>query len=91
MEQVIRVTRRAADHLREVLADRSKRKEQCLRLVAVPAGTGIVVDSPKTEDKIVCVGGKPILLVSRKLALALRGATLDYQECPEGPCLTLFR
>lgn len=91
MEQVIRITKKAADHLCEVLSSRAGRAQECLRLLAAPTGAGIVLDAPKPEDKVVYVEGKPVLLVPRVLAPILKGATLDYQDYPEGPCLTLFK
>lgn len=91
MNTGMHVTLRAVEHLREVLASRAEGADLCLRLVAGPAGAGILIDRCRKEDRVVEIGGMPILHLHPLLEPFLRGATLDYVECPEGPTLTLVR
>ena len=92
VKPLITITERAARHLRDVLATRSKSLDQRLRLVAVPGGqAGLVLDRAREEDKVIDIGGSPVLLLNPALVPVVEGATLDYAETSEGRQLTLIK
>jgi Fe-S cluster assembly iron-binding protein IscA len=91
LKPIIHITDRASKHLREVLTTRANSPNWCLRLVAAPAGAGLVLDRPRDEDKVVEIDGRPILHLHPILAPVLDGATLDYADSSDGPQLTLVK
>ena len=88
---IISVTRRAEEHLGWLLANRVEKPGQCLRLVPVPGGAGLVLDRPRKQDKVIAVNGSAVMVVAPLLAPVLKGTILDCEETPHGPQLTLAK
>lgn len=92
MKPIIRVTKRAARHLKEALASRARNQYQCLRLVPASGWQArLVLDEVRGEDEVIQVDGTPLLALAPALIPVLQGATLDYQETSEGCQLTLVK
>jgi Fe-S cluster assembly iron-binding protein IscA len=89
----VTVTERAADELRNMLAEGSTQEGETVRLVAQPGGGGfaIGVDQVREDDETVEADGKTVLVVASSLAEALEGTVIDVEETEEGPRLTIKR
>ncbi len=88
------VTDRAAAALKETLDSLDHQPEETLRLVPRTAnGTtselGLALDESRDGDQVVDYDGETVMVIDDGLSEALSAATLDLEEGPQGPALTL--
>ena len=89
---MLTVTESARQILKETLTVHSNDPEIGLRLSLKPPGIlGIVLDKEAEGDEVVEHEGAKVLLVSSELAPLVDGNTLDTQDTPDGPQLTMFQ
>lgn len=80
----VTVTERAAEELRNVLAEAAIQSDQTLRLSALPGGDFVLrLDQRRQDDEVVQSEGTDILIVASDLVEALGEITVDYHETPE--------
>jgi Fe-S cluster assembly iron-binding protein IscA len=89
---MIKVTERAKQELKRILADREGNSEGSLRLlVSSPGEFGLSTDMEMSGDQVVEYEGVKVLLVEKLLADSLDEVTLDIEDTPEGPKLVVVR
>lgn len=80
MNPIMRITEKAAEYLEDLLATRPRSKNHYLRLVPGRATIGLILDKARDDDKIIRVGGVPILLLQPVVASVVEGTTLDFSD-----------
>lgn len=89
---MLTVTEAAKDKLMEVLLANTDDREVGLRLTMKPPGQlGLILDRGLPTDQVVEHEGLKLLLVEPELVELLQEATLDVQDTPDGPKLTISR
>ena len=89
---MLTVTEAAKDKLMETLLANTDDREAGLRLTMKPPGQlGLVLDRELPDDSVVEHEGLKLLLVEHEVAELLQEATLDVQDTPDGPTLTIFQ
>ena len=89
---MLKVTESAKQKLRETLLANTDDREAGLRLKMKSSGQlGLVLDRGSPADSIVEHEGSKVLIVEHELAELLQEATLDIQDTPDGPKLTIFQ
>jgi len=89
---MLTVTEAAKDKLMETLLANTDDREAGLRLTMKPPGQlGLVLDKESPGDSVVEHEGLKLLLVEHEVAELLQEATLDVQDAPDGPKLTIFQ
>jgi Fe-S cluster assembly iron-binding protein IscA len=84
------VTDRAAQELRNILAEAATKPGQALRLVLRPGGDfGLDVDEEREGDEVVAADGERILLIAREIADAVGDAIIDAQDTGKGQELVI--
>ena len=85
------VTERARQELKRILSDNVDDPQAGLRLSASSPGKfGLHIDIEVPGDQVVEHDGSKVLLVEEGLVASLEGVTLDVEDTPEGPKLTLI-
>ena len=85
---MLRLTERAATLFREIQLAQEDR-EKVLRLMDRGDGFELAFDAVQEDDHVFRSEGTDVLLVSPDIAEILADATIDAQDTPEGPRLTL--
>ncbi len=89
---MLTVTESARQILKETLTVHSDDPEVGLRLLLQPPGRlGIILDKEAEGDQVVTHEGAKVLLIASELAPLVDGNTLDTQDTPDGPQLTMFQ
>lgn len=89
---MLTVTEAAKDILMETLLANTDDQEAGLRLIMKPPGQlGLVLDRESPGDSVIEYEGLKLLLVENDVAELLQEATLDIQDAPDGPKLTIFQ
>ena len=89
---MLTVTESAKQLLKEALTAHSDDPEVALRLsFNLPGEFGIVLDREAEGDQVVEHEDTKVLLVASELAPVVEGVTLDVQDTPEGPKLTMSK
>lgn len=89
---MLTVTEAAKQRLKETLLANTDDQEAGLRLTMKPPGQlGLVLDRALPADSIVEHEGSKVLIVGHEIAELLQEATLDIQDTPDGPRLTIFQ
>lgn len=89
---MITVTDKARETLKELLLSNGDDPEISLRLVAKPPGQfGLALDREAEGDQVVEQEGTKVLLVGHELANIADGTTLDMQDTPDGPKLSISK
>jgi len=89
---MLTVTEAAKDKLMEALLANTDDQEVGLRLSMEPPGKlGLMLDRESPGDSVVEHEGLKLLLVEHEVAELLQEATLDVQDTPDGPTLTIFQ
>ncbi|MDY6908189.1 MAG: hypothetical protein SV910_08190 [Chloroflexota bacterium] len=83
------VSTKAAEELKGKLGEYSNEPDDVFRLILDPEGLKIVLDAERQGDQVIQHEGDSILVVASDLSLALAGVTIDCEEGPEGPMLTI--
>lgn len=87
---MLTVTEAAKDKLMETLLASTDDQEIGLRLSMKPPGQlGLVLDRESPADNVIEHEGLKLLLVEPELVELLQEATLDVQDTPGGPKLTI--
>ena len=91
-QKSLAVTEAATAVLKEILDNANRGPDQLLRLNADAEGNiKFSFDTAKETDSVVTHQGSPVMLIESPLPASLQGATLDVQETPSGPNITLTR
>jgi Fe-S cluster assembly iron-binding protein IscA len=85
---VLEVTDRAASLLREIQTAQEE-TAKVLRLLSKDDQFELTFDMPQEEDQVFQSEGTNVLAVAPEVADVLADATIDAQDTPEGPRLTL--
>jgi Fe-S cluster assembly iron-binding protein IscA len=89
---MLKVTDSARQLLKETLKAQSDDPEVSLRLSLKQSGQfEIVPDREVQGDQVVKHEGVKVLLVAPELAPIIEGVTLDVQDTPDGPRLTVLK
>lgn len=89
---MITVTDKARETLKELLLSDSDDPEMSLRLVAnQPGQFGLALDREAEGDQVVEQEGTKVLLIGHELANIADGTTLDVQDTPDGPKLSISK
>ena len=87
---MIEVSDGAKAQLKNMLAENSADKDAILRLTASDEGQlGLIMDKEMPGDQVVEHEGAKVLLVEEHLASHLSSVSMEVEETPEGPMLTL--
>jgi Fe-S cluster assembly iron-binding protein IscA len=86
---MLTVTDRAAQHLHEIVTRKEESDPRVLRIASSEEGYQLTPDEEKDGDQVFEHEGDKYLLLDTEVGEALSSATLDVQESPEGPRLTL--
>jgi len=76
-------------YLSRVLSSKRKPGANCVRLVLKGGVYRLDLDAEKSGDKTYSHGGKVVLVVDEQLATALEGRTIDIEDTPAGPGLSV--
>ena len=88
---MLNVTERAKDHLKELLSTKVDDPRAGLRLHANGSEDfDLTIDIEEPGDRVIRHDGIRVLLVKEELADSLDGITIDVEDTPEGPRLTVF-
>jgi iron-sulfur cluster assembly protein len=90
-DEMIHVTERAREMLKEALDEVIEGAPVTLRLGPTPSGLGLFPDTPRDDDEVVEHEGQPILLIDRDVGEALANKTIDVEESDDGSRLVLRR
>jgi len=85
------VTEDAAAALKETLESVEHGPEQVLRLVSGPGDFALALGEPREGDQLVEHEGSVVMAIEDTLSDLLEATTLDVEEGPQGPKLTLVR
>ena len=88
---MLEITDRATSLLREIQADLEEAKEKTLRLVRQGDQFELNFDTANEDDQVFQSEGTDVLLVGPDVAELLADATIDAQDTPEGPRLSLSK
>ena len=89
---MLTVTEGAKQLLKGILTSHSDDPEVAVRLsFNPPSEFGIVLDREAEGDQVVEHQGSKVLLVASELVPVVEGITLDVQDTPEGPKLTMSK
>ena len=89
---MLTVTEGAKQLLKGILTSHSDDPEVAVRLSFNPSGEfGIMLDREAEGDQVVEHQGSKVLLMASELAPVVEGITLDVQDTPEGPKLTMSK
>ena len=86
---MVTVSANAASLLREIQTTQEEGGEKVLRLVNRSGQFELTFDAVRDDDHVFQSEGKDVLLVAPEGAEGLAAATIDSQDTPEGPRLTL--
>jgi Fe-S cluster assembly iron-binding protein IscA len=86
---MLTVTDRAAALLRDIQAEQEESKDKVLRLTNQGGQLELAFDMAKDEDQVFKSEEASVLLVAPEVGALLDDATIDVQDTPEGPRLTL--
>lgn len=86
---MLQVTDRATALLREIQASQEEATDKVLRLVSRGDQFELTFDTANEDDLVFQSEGANVLLVAPEMADTLADATIDAQDTPEGPRLTL--
>jgi Fe-S cluster assembly iron-binding protein IscA len=86
---MLQVTDRAATLLRDIQAEQEESKDKVLRLVSQGGQFELTFDTASENDQVFKSAETSVLLVAPDVAETLADATIDAQDTPEGPRLTL--
>ena len=87
---MLNVTERAKQELKGMLSDKVDNPEAALRLTTNSEGQlGLCIDIEMPDDQVVEYEDSKVLLVEKGLSANLEGITLDVEDTPEGPRLTI--
>lgn len=86
---MLQLTDRAGALLKEIQAQQEEAGEKVLRLVNRGDQYELAFDTAKEDDHVFQREGTDVLLVGPDVAELLADATIDAQDTPEGPRLTL--
>ena len=83
---MINVTDRARQELKRILSDTVDMPQARLRVIDRGQGKlGLGIDIEEPSDELVEHDGSTVLVVERRLAMSLKGVTLDVDDTVEGP------
>ena len=86
------VTERARQELNRILSENADSPESGLRLtISGEQQLRLAIDTEMPGDQIVEHEGSKVLLVETELAISLKEFTLDIEDTPEGPALTMLK
>jgi Fe-S cluster assembly iron-binding protein IscA len=89
---MLMVTEAAKQKLKETLLNNTEDQTAGLRLkIKSPGQFGLVLDNQSPADDVIEHKGLKVLLVGQEIAELLQEATLDVQDTPDGPRLTIFQ
>ncbi|MFQ6019510.1 MAG: hypothetical protein ACE5KW_02015 [Dehalococcoidia bacterium] len=86
---MLQVTDRAASLLRDIQSEQEESKDKVLRLISQSGQFELTFDTANDKDQVFKSGETSVLLVGPDVAETLAEATIDAQDTPEGPRLTL--
>jgi len=89
---MLRVTERAKQQLKQILAAKVDNPRAVLRLTASePDKLGLGIDIEMPGDQVVEYEGSKVLVVEQGLAASLEGRTLDVEDTADGPDLVVIK
>jgi Fe-S cluster assembly iron-binding protein IscA len=89
---MIVVTDDAKKELKKMLTENAQDPNGVLRLTANEQGQlGLVMDNMMDGDKVIEFEGSTVLVVEDHFASHLEGVSLEVEDSPEGPMLTLMQ
>jgi len=89
---MLNVTERAKHQLKEILATKVDDPRAGLRLHANGAEDfDLTIDIEEPGDKVIKYKGLKVLLIKEELVDSLNGITIDVEDTPEGPKLTVIK
>ena len=90
---MLTVTSTAKEKFTEILQERETDPDVAIRVIASPSVENkfdLILDRKKEGDQVIeNEEGKNILLIGAKVASALEGKTVDYNEKPQGAGFTI--
>jgi Fe-S cluster assembly iron-binding protein IscA len=87
---MIEITDDARKELKKILAENAQDPKAVLRLTANEQGQlGLVMDSVMEGDTVIEYEGSNVLVIEDHFASHLEGISMEVEETPEGPALTL--
>jgi Fe-S cluster assembly iron-binding protein IscA len=87
---MIEVTDEARKELKKILVENAQDPNLVLRLTANEQGQlGLVMDNFAEGDSVIEYEGSRVLVIEDHFASHLEGISLEVEETPEGPALTL--
>jgi Fe-S cluster assembly iron-binding protein IscA len=87
---MIAITDDAKKELKKILTDNAENPNNSLRLTASEeGGLGLVMDAEMPGDSVFEYDGTKVLVIEGNLASNLEGISIEVEETPEGPMLTL--
>jgi Fe-S cluster assembly iron-binding protein IscA len=81
---MIQVTERARETVKNRLEDLSERLGVMLRIGRTDSGLGIFPDTLKDDDQVIEHDGRAVLLINQEVSERLADTTLDVEERADG-------
>jgi len=90
--RMLKVTESAKRVLKKILSAKVDNPQAVLRLTASkPDKLALGIDIEMLGDQVVEYEGSKVLVVEQGLATRLKGVTLDVEDTPDGPKLSVLR